>query len=68
MEMELYLARPDTHQSRVTVTCNDAFSHTFDLQTLILTRTNDLSHPLIDPVAYGKALYAALFPADSLAS
>ncbi|HZU02507.1 MAG TPA: hypothetical protein VFA10_22760, partial [Ktedonobacteraceae bacterium] len=63
--MELHLARPDSHQSQVTVTRDDAFSHTFDLHTLPPTRTNGLAHPLRDPVAYGKALYAALFPQGS---
>src|SRR5579872_1406208 len=65
--MELRLARPDTHQSQVAVTCDDAFSHTFDLDTLIPSRTNSLPHPIIDPNKYGKALYAALFPPGSLA-
>jgi tetratricopeptide (TPR) repeat protein len=67
MDMELHLARPDTHQTEVVVTCNDVFSHTFDLHTLIPARTNGLPHPIPDPVTYGKALYAALFPPDSLA-
>jgi len=65
--MELRLARPDTHQTQVAVTCDNAFSHTFDLATVIPTRTNSLPHPMIDPVRYGKALYAALFPLGSLA-
>src|SRR5947209_5556762 len=65
MDMELHLARPDTQQTQVAVTCNDAFSHTFDLHTLIPARTNGLPPPRTDPVAYGKALYAALFPPGS---
>src|SRR5438552_17553823 len=65
MDMELHLVRPDTRQTQVAVTCNDAFSHTFDLHTLIPTRTNGLPHPRTDPVTYGKALYAALFPPGS---
>src|SRR3989442_3269184 len=68
MDMELHLARLDTHQTQVAVTCNDTLSHTFDLHTLIPTRTNGLPHPIADPVTYGKALYAALFPPGSLAS
>jgi hypothetical protein len=67
MDIELQLARPNIRQTQVTVTCNDALSHTFDLHTLIPTRTNGLLHPMKDPVTYGKALYAALFPPDSLA-
>ncbi len=65
MDMELHLTRPDAQQTQVAVTCDDAFSHTFDLHALIPTRTNGLPHPKTNPVAYGKALYAALFPPDS---
>src|SRR5437867_697192 len=65
LDMELHLARPDTRQTQVAVTCNGVFSHTFDLQTIIPGGTNSLPHPLRDPVAYGKALYAALFPLGS---
>ena len=65
MDMELHLARPDAQQTQVAVTCDDAFSHTFDLHTIIPTRTNGLSHPRTDPVTDGKALYAALFAPGS---
>jgi hypothetical protein len=67
MDMELHLARPDSRQRQVAVTCDDAFSHTFDLHTLIPARTNGLPHPITDPITYGKALYAALFPPGSSA-
>src|SRR5438046_133749 len=65
MDMELHLAHPDTRQAQVAVTCDDALSHTFDLHTVIPTRTNGLPHPRTDPVTYGKALYATLFPPGS---
>lgn len=65
MDMELHLARPDTHQRQVSVTCNETLSHPFDLHTLIPSETHGLPHPMTDPVTYGKALYAALFPPGS---
>lgn len=57
--MELTLTRQAGTQ--VLVTCGDQDSHTFDLRTLI-PGNNGLSHPRDDPVAYGKAIYQALFP------
>jgi len=68
MAMELHLARPNTDQAHVIVTCDGAFSHTFDRQSVIPTTSNGQPYPLKDPFTYGKALYAALFPPDSLAS
>ncbi len=68
MDMELHLARPDSRQTQVAVTCNNALSHTFDLHTLIFSSTPGLPHPITDHVTYGKALYTALFPPGSLAS
>jgi len=65
MDLELTLSRPDTRQTQVAVTCNDQPSHTFDLSALLPTKANGLPHPIDDPVAYGTALYAALFPPDS---
>ena len=67
MDLELTLSRPDTHQTQIAVACNDQPSHTFDLHTLIPNKTNGLPHPLDDPVAYGMAVYAALFPPGNLA-
>ncbi|MGB8343707.1 MAG: CHAT domain-containing protein [Ktedonobacteraceae bacterium] len=63
MDLELTLSRPDTRQTQVAVTCNDQPSHTFDLSALLPTKANGLPHP-IDAIAYGTALYAALFPPD----
>jgi tetratricopeptide (TPR) repeat protein len=62
--MELTLA----HQagSQILVTCNNQPSHTFDLFTLI-PHEKGLPQPLDDPVAYGQALYSALFPPETLA-
>src|SRR5437764_5409268 len=60
--MELVL----THQTKtqIGVSCDDQLSHTFDRRTLILKDENDL---LDSPVSYGKKLYEALFPPDTLA-
>src|SRR5439155_10516702 len=41
-------------------------SHTFDLLTL-LPQEKGLPQPLDDPIAYGQAVYAALFPPETLA-
>ena len=62
--MELILTRKTGTQ--VLVTCNERSSHTFDLLTL-MPGNNGLSHPLDDPVAYGKAIYQALFPQETAA-
>jgi tetratricopeptide (TPR) repeat protein len=65
MDLELTLSRPDTRQAQVAVACNDQPSHTFDLRTILPNKTNGLPHPIDDPIEYGTALYAALFPPDS---
>jgi tetratricopeptide (TPR) repeat protein len=52
--------------TQVLVTCNDQTSHVFDLLTLV-PGNNGLSHPRDDPVAYGKAIYEALFPPETTA-
>jgi tetratricopeptide (TPR) repeat protein len=62
--MELTLERQAG--SRVLVTCDKQPSHTFDSLTLI-PGEKGLPHPLKDPVAYGQALYTALFPQETLA-
>ena len=62
--MEITLTRQAGTQ--ILVTCDDRTSHTFDLRTLI-PGNNGLSHPLDDPVAYGKAIYQALFPQETAA-
>lgn len=66
--MELTLTR--TSDFQVTVTCDGAPSHTFDLRAL----TPDAAipggppPPLQDPVTYGKSAFQALFPVGSLAA
>jgi tetratricopeptide (TPR) repeat protein len=62
--MELILTRKTGNQ--VLVTCDERTSHTFDLLTLV-PGNNGLSHPLDDPVAYGKAIYQAVFPQETAA-
>jgi hypothetical protein len=63
--MELTLTpHANTH---IAVHCDGDYSHTFDLLTLapdpaIAARP---PQPLDDPVAYGQALYQALFPPQS---
>jgi hypothetical protein len=63
--MELTLA----HQTEIeiNVTCDGQRSHTFDLRTLIPNQEKEPSQPMDDPVAYGKAVYLALFPPETLA-
>src|SRR5438105_1658982 len=63
--MELTL----THQTstEISVTCDGQHSHTFDLRALISKKEQDLPQPLDDPVAYGKAVYLALFTSGTLA-
>ena len=63
--MELTLARQPQPGTQVTVTCDGQLSHTFDLRTLIPHADKGPPHPPADPVAYGKAIYAALFPAGT---
>src|SRR5205807_7816282 len=62
--MELTLVRQAG--SQVLVTCDNQPSHTFDLLTLI-PHEKGLPQPLDNPVAYGQALYAAVFPSGTLA-
>ncbi len=65
--MELTLARQASHDTQVTVICDDQPSHIFDLRTLIPNDDKGLPQPLDDPVAYGKAVYQALFPPETAA-
>ena len=61
--MELVLAlHEETHLS---VTCNNIFSHTADLQPLLFQNEEEARIMLDDPVAYGKKIYHALFPPDT---
>src|SRR5881275_392421 len=61
--MELVLTRQPGTQ--VAVTCDDQPSHTFDLRTLVPNDRKEPPQPLEGPVAYGKAVYAALFAAGT---
>ena len=62
--MELTLARQAGTQ--VFVTCGGQLSHTFDLLTLAPGEQGP-PQPVDDPVAYGKAVYQALFPPETAA-
>jgi hypothetical protein len=57
--MELTLALQQG--TKVLVACDGQPSHTLDLLTLV-PREQGPPHPLDDPVAYGKAIYQALYP------
>ena len=63
--MELILAHKT--ETEIDVTCDGHYSHSFDLQTLPPNNEKELSHLIDDPVAYGKALYLALFPPGTAA-
>ena len=53
---------------QIAVLCNDQLSHTFDWTPLIPKEGDEARpQPLVDPITYGKSIYQALFPADSLA-
>jgi tetratricopeptide (TPR) repeat protein len=58
--MELTLDLPQG--TLVHVLCDTHFSHTFDLQELALPNEAAWQTVLAEPTAYGKKLYAALFP------
>ena len=58
--MELTLTR-QADGPTVDVACNGQPSHPFDLSALIPGH-NGLPQPLADPIAYGKAIFQALFP------
>jgi hypothetical protein len=62
--MELTLVRQAGTQ--VLVTCDGQPSHTFDLLTLVPGEKGP-PQPLDDPVAYGKAVYQALFQPETAA-
>src|SRR5215472_8980323 len=62
MEIELTLTQQTP--TTVTVTCNGQHSHTFENSTLPAQSESAI---LKDPITYGKALYQALFPPDTLA-
>src|SRR5216110_662559 len=64
-DMELNLAHEIGAQ--VSVTCNGQHSHTFDLQSLILSKNMEKERILNDPISYGQALYTVLFASGTLA-
>ncbi|MGD9098858.1 MAG: tetratricopeptide repeat protein, partial [Anaerolineae bacterium] len=63
--MELTLSRQSDTQ--VAVACDGQHSHTFDLRQLAPDENvpGRPPQPLDDPVAYGRAVYQALFPPDT---
>jgi len=63
--MELTLVHQN--EKEISVTCDGQRSHTFDLRTLILSQEKELSQPIDDPVAFGKAVYLTLFPSGTVA-
>src|SRR5438067_13135120 len=66
--MELTLTRQDVTTTRVSVSCNGQPSHHFDLHMVIPGDEHGLPGPFKDAVAYGTALFAALFPTGSASS
>lgn len=62
VRVELVLALQEA--SQIHVTCDDHSSHSADLHLLL---TENASSIFEDPAAYGKKLYAALFPPQSIA-
>lgn len=62
--MELTLARQAGTQ--ILITCDSKPSHTFDILTLVPGEQGP-PQPIDDPIAYGKAVYKALFPPESVA-
>jgi tetratricopeptide (TPR) repeat protein len=67
--VELIVSRQN-HAVQVAVHCQDQFSHHFDLRQLIPAEhlPGRPPQPLADPLTYGRAVYAALFPAHTLAA
>jgi tetratricopeptide (TPR) repeat protein len=63
--VELVLALQD--ESQIRVTCDDQYSHTADLHPLLFQNEQEARIIFKDPAAYGKKLYAALFPPNSIA-
>ncbi|HEU5378085.1 MAG TPA: hypothetical protein VFV38_21900, partial [Ktedonobacteraceae bacterium] len=49
------------------VLCDEQVSHSFDLLTLVLPEREAVQGIVKKPEVYGKRLYMALFPPDSLA-
>jgi hypothetical protein len=53
--------------SQIHVTCNDHSSHTAELYPLLFQSEQEAKIIVEDPVCYGKKLYSALFPPNSIA-
>ena len=64
--MELNLTHDETEQ-HIRVLCDGQYSHTFDLQPLILPKNREEERLFRDPIGYGDMLYNALFPPGKLA-
>jgi tetratricopeptide (TPR) repeat protein len=65
--MELIITRQAGHETQATVICDNQPSHTFDLRSILLKKEADEEELLNNPVTYGKKLYAAHFPPETLA-
>src|SRR6266446_6248806 len=65
ISLELILAHKT--ETEIDVSCDGHHSHSFDLQTLPPNNEKELSHLIDDPVAYGKAIYLALFRSGTAA-
>ncbi len=63
--MELVLALQQEMQVRMT--CDDHFSHTFDLRPLLFHNEQEARIIVDDPAAYGRKIYTALFPPGTAA-
>lgn len=67
--MEIILQRASSQSAQVSVLCDGQPSHHFDLRAVLpdSDRADRPPHPLQDPAAYGRALFAALFAEGSAA-
>jgi CHAT domain/NACHT domain len=54
-------------KSRIRVTCDDHYSHSADLHPLLFQNEQEARIIVDDPATYGKKLYTALFPPNSIA-
>src|SRR5579863_1202954 len=61
--MEITLIRQTKH--KILVMCDGQSSHTFDLFRLIPNAEKNAPQPLDNPIAYGKAIFSALFPLET---
>jgi tetratricopeptide (TPR) repeat protein len=61
-ESTIELTLKHQNETNISVICDGQPSHFFDLHLLSLNNDEGITHPPVDPVAYGKAIYQALFP------